>query len=113
MPLLDRNKFPPGGFPYREPSVNWTAPRDGLDFRLRARQIQAVRIANPAAGLNPDIRACEESLDLYTCTRLGNDPTWCVAPTDPVARVLAAAQATPPRCGGCGHRRARRAKAKA
>lgn len=106
MPLLNRNDFPPGGFPYREPSLNWVAPRDGAPFGLRVQQIQAVRIANPSAGLNPTKEACEDALDLYTCTRLGNDPAWCVAPADPVAKALAAAR-KPPRCGGCGQRRER------
>lgn len=104
MPLLDRNHFPPGGFTYREPSINWSAPRQGLPFAMVAAQIQAVRIANPNAGLDPSMTACETALDVYTCTRLKDSPEWCVVPTDPVARVKAAAAKAAVPCPSCGHR---------
>lgn len=104
MPLLNRNNFPPGGFQYFEPKLNWWAPRDGIGFNLKAQQIQAVRVANPASGLDPSYEACEEALELYTCTRLANDPKWCVAVTSPVAQSIAASRKVP-KCGGCGARR--------
>lgn len=106
MPLLDRNKFPPGGFPYREPSLNWSAPADGAPFNDRVRQMQAVRAANPTAALDPTFDACAAALDLYTCTRLKNDPAWCAPATDPVVRAVVKARATRPPCKTCGKRRA-------
>lgn len=90
MPLLNRNDFPPGGFPYREPSLNWSAPADGAPFDIRVSQIQSVRAANPAATLSPDRRDCEAALDLYTCARLHNDPRWCAVVTNASARALPA-----------------------
>lgn len=106
MPLLSRSHFPPGGFPYREPSLNWSAPADGAPFDIRASQIQAVRVANPSAGLNPSLEACADALDLYTCTRLRNAPRWCVSLDSPVARAAIASRRPPP-CAGCGAGRRR------
>lgn len=103
MPLLDRNKFPPGGFAYREAAIDWAAPHDGLGFTLKAQQIQAARLQNPHAGLDPSIYACEESLDVYTCVRLKNDPKWCVPTDDQVAIAAAMARKAVP-CAGCGKR---------
>lgn len=102
MPLLDRNKWPPGGFPYREPSLNWSAPNDGLGFDLRVGQIQAVRLANPSAGLDPSWEACQIALDVYTCTRIKNDPAWCVSGLNPVAIAFDTARKIKPRCATCG-----------
>lgn len=106
MPLISRNNFPPGGFPYREPKLNWSSPRDGAPFNIRVQQMQAVRVANPASGLDPSWDACALALDEYTCARIGYDPTWCVSPADPMAKAIAAAR-KPAKCGGCGQRRAR------
>jgi len=101
MPLLDRRKSPPGGFPYREPSIGWEGPKDGSVFDERVKQIRVARANNPTAGLDPSWDACAEALDLYTCTRLKNDPKWCLVPTDPIA-VAAAKSKTSVPCRGCG-----------
>lgn len=100
MPLLNRNNWPPGGFSYFEPKLNWWAPKDGLSFALKARQIQSVRIANPASGLDPSSEACEADLDAYTCARLGNDPAWCIGATNPVMVATVKARKIVPCCGG-------------
>lgn len=101
MPLLDRSKSPPGGFPYREPSINWSSPADGAIFTERVKQISAARANNPSATLDPSYEACSAALDLYTCARLHNDPKWCVPSGDAVARTLAQARQPVP-CAGCG-----------
>ncbi len=107
-------KAPPGGFPYREPSIAWVAPRDGAMFDARVRQISAARANNPSATLDPSFDACAASLDLYTCARLKNDPKWCVAATDAVARTAVKARAPIPcaHCGSGARRRAQRESSK-
>lgn len=105
--LLNRNNWPPGGFAYFEPKLNWRAPADGLSFFLKAQQIQAVRAANPASGLDPSLEACAEALDTFTCARLANDPAWCASTTAPVMIAVVAARKSHAGCGGCGARRAR------
>lgn len=107
MPLLDRSRMPPGGFPYREPAINWRVPTTDLylPFDMVARTIAMARINNPHAGLNPDLNACRDALDLYTCTRLNNDPKWCVAVGDPVAIAIDQTRKAVHRCGGCGQRK--------
>ncbi len=107
MPLLDRSKSPPGGFPYREPSINWTSPADGAVFDIRVRQIQQARANNPSMGLDPDYNACSDALDTYTCTRLKNDHKWCVVAVDPVAAALVASRKSKP-CSSCGVSRKKR-----
>ena len=107
MPLINRRNSPPGGFPYREPRLQWAAPRDGATFDIRARQIQTLRLANPTAGLDPTFEACASALDAYTCERLGNDPAWCATPASAVARTAARASRTVAPCPSCGKRRTR------
>ena len=106
MPLLDRYKMPPGGFQYREPSLNWTVPNPGVPFDMVAREIQALRMNNPRAGLNPDLEACRNALDLYTCTRLRNNPKWCTPTPSAQAAMRAAyvAQAAK-KCSSCGKKK--------
>lgn len=109
MPLIDRSKSPPGGFPYREPSIAWKSPADGAVFVERVKQISAARVNNPTSGLDPTYEACGRDLDAYTCTRLKNDPKWCVVEGDPVAKALAISRAPRP-CAGCGTSRKRTSK---
>lgn len=104
MPLKSRDQFPPGGFLYREPLLHWSPPDPKQPFNLIAAQIQAVRLANPWAGLNPDYAACQAALDAYNTERLGNDPKWCWPTASAVA--LAAERARQPvPCAACGSRR--------
>ncbi len=100
MPLLNRNNSPPGGFPYREPSIGWVSPNDGAIFTERVKQISAARANNFGAGLDPTYEACADALDKATCKRLNNDPKWCVSASDGVARVIL--QRVPTPCAGCG-----------
>ncbi len=77
--LKDRHIMPRGGFPFREPTLNW--PPKGWnpyrDFNLIVGEIQMVRIQNPQAGLNPDREAVAAALDAYQCARLHNEERWC------------------------------------
>lgn len=106
MPLLSRANFPPGGFLYREPALNWEAPRQGLPFEMVVAQIQAVRAANPSTRLSTAATVCADALDAYTCARLHNDPRWCVSEDTVVAKAIQAKRAAVA-CGSCGARRAR------
>lgn len=103
MPLLDPNKFPPGGFPYFEPSINWRAPRDGQSLKTTAQRLQTVRSQNPFAGLDPSFEACLEAVENYTCARLKNNPRWCTSTLEQAARLKAARAITG--CAGCGKKK--------
>ena len=103
--LIDTNKFPPGGFPYREAALNWTAPNYGLPFSMIVEQIQAVRAHNPASGLNPSYAACALALETYTCARLKCDPQWCWSEEGRMAAAVRRAASTPLPCATCGGRR--------
>ena len=85
--LKDRNIMPRGGFPFREPSLNW--PEKGWnpfrEFNLIAHEIQMVRMQNPQAGLNPDIVVCRNDLDAFQCARLHNDERYCQQIPEPQA----------------------------
>lgn len=107
MPLLDRTKMPPGGFYYREPSVNWSTSNAYLPFDMIVGEIQAVRVANPVSGLDPTTVACEEALDTYTCARLKNDSKWCSGGV--VAAAVAASRKVSSGCSSCGAKRKRTA----
>lgn len=102
MPLRDRTKLPPGGFPYREPKINWSVPYALLEFNLIAKQIQQARLNNLHAGLDPDLFACKKALDDYTCARLHNDPAFCISPDSPLALAV---EEKPRGCSSCGRRK--------
>jgi len=110
MPLIDRSKSPPGGFPYREPAIAWSSPNDGAIFSERVKQISAARANNPSVALDPSYEACALALDVYTCTRLHNDPKWCVTVGDPVALALQQSRKPLP-CAGCSSGRKKRSNA--
>lgn len=107
--LINMTNFPPGGWKYREPSLNWELPRDiamlGLDDAVQA--LQMVRAQNPAADLSPSYKDCLEAIKLYTCVRLKYDPRWCGLPPAEQQKVNEAR--TPKgvsfrKCAGCGRR---------
>lgn len=102
MPLRDRNIMPPGGFLYTEDKLKWTTPNPYLPFSLIAYQIQSVRVANPTAGLNPALDACELDLDRATCARLKNHPKWCETGMVAVVREQSAG------CKTCGKKKKRK-----
>ncbi len=104
MPLLNRNSLPPGGFFYREPSLNWSTPDGKQPFDLIVAQIQRVRMQNPAAGLDPSTDAIAADLEAYTCARLRNDPRFCSGDRAAVAAAAATTRKPVP-CASCGHRR--------
>lgn len=122
MPLLNRYLMPHGGFPYAEHLPNsrvWRTANPFLPFDMIAEQIQEVRIKNPLAALNPTLEACRTDLDAYTCKRLKYHPKWCSPEGSAIALAQAAPLAAQPstrtavrRCGGCGARKAARAKIK-
>lgn len=114
MTLINRTDFPPQGYLYFEPALNWRASRElasqGLDIVARA--LQQARVNNPQAGLDPSYEACVEAVGAYTCARLsprlraiycGGEP----ATEQEKAQVEAARKSAgkPRGCGGCGGRR--------
>jgi hypothetical protein len=103
MPLLDPNKFPPRGFSYFEPSINWRPPKLGLSLGAVAKQLQVARAQNPFAGLDPSFEACWEAVESYTCARLHNDLRWCAATPEQAAQIKEARKVTG--CAGCGKRK--------
>jgi hypothetical protein len=106
MPLLDPSKYPPGGFSYFEPSINWRAPATGLPIGMVAEQVQMARAQNPFAGLNPSYEACYAAVERYTCARLKNNPRWCVVDAQQAAQLRAVRKAAAV-CGGCGKKKSK------
>lgn len=90
MPLLNPHTFPPGGFDYFEPSINWRPPTRGQSLAQVTRQLQTARAQNPFAGLDPSYEACWTSIETYTCARLHNNPRHC---TRTAAQAKAAREA--------------------
>lgn len=103
--LINLTKFPPGGYKYREPSINWVMPSEialiGLDDAVRA--LQMARANNPSSGLDPSYSACLEAIKKYTCTRLNNDPRWCDLPPEELQKRSSIGMIGRP-CAGCGRR---------
>lgn len=82
--LINTRDFPPGGYLYREPELNWVAPEPLQGLEHTARQLQMVRSQNLAAGLDPSYDACVDAIKDYTAHRLNYNPKWCGTPPDPV-----------------------------
>lgn len=102
MPLITRQKMPPGGFFFREPTLNWSTPNPFLPFDMIVRQIQSLRVSNQAAGLNPAGEAIAAELEAYTCARLNGDLRWCSPPQSAVAQLMESQRKETKKCAGCG-----------
>lgn len=102
--LINTRDFPPGGYLYREPSLNWEAPEPLQGLEHTARQLQMVRAQNPASNLDPSYEACLDAIKDYTAHRLNYDPKWCGVPPEPLNSVGNPTQKTVRGCKGCGRR---------
>lgn len=108
MPLRDRNQMPPGGFPFKEPSLKWPSKKWNpfRDFWTIVGEIQMVRVQNPASGLDPSRRTVAQALDDYTCGRLQNSPRWCKGTKEQEAQEQAARNSTKRKsCSTCGKKK--------
>lgn len=110
MPLIDRSKMPPGGFPFREPTLNWSLPpsEQFIGFWHTVEAVQRVRAQNMNKGLDPSRAAVARAVDEYQCARLKGDERWCQAEESAEAKAeqARAVQATPrKKCGTCGGRK--------
>lgn len=116
MRLTNTSDFPPHGFQYYEPSLDWRAPHDlalqGMPFVAKA--LQMVRAQNPASGLDPSYEACVTAISEFTCARLAQWPDklahFCggepVTEQEKAAAAAAQRVASAPRgCASCGGRR--------
>ena len=103
MPLYSRRGLVNGDYQFRQPEINW-AGRDQL-FDVMARKIQQARLNNPRAGLNPDLGACADDLETYTCERLHHHPAWCVPPKEGAMAAAVVQQREVKGCAACGSRR--------
>lgn len=102
--LTNLREFPPHGYIYREPSLNWEMPREVAMIGLReaAQALQQVRLQNPASGLDPNYAACVEAIKTYTCVRLKYDPRWCGLPPAEEQKLNALKYPQSKRgCAGC------------
>lgn len=111
MTLLNLTNFPPGGWKYREPSLNWTNPDplNGIGLDAAVKMLQTVRLQNIEAhpNLDPSYAACREAIIAYTCHRLNYDPRWCGLPPAEVQRIassLPKGVSSKKRCASCGRR---------
>lgn len=109
MKLINTSNFPPHGFLFYQPELNWRAPRElaqqGLDAVARA--LQSVRANNPQAGLDPSYEACVAAIGAYTCARLAgtkafNDFCGGEPVTAQERAAVAAAQKRAAKVGGGG-----------
>lgn len=72
-------KFPPGGWIYFQPEIGWNAPLPLAHDRYQtARDIVAVRRANPHKNLSTDEAAALADLETYTAYRLKMDPHYVI-----------------------------------
>lgn len=103
--LTNTTEFPPGGYSYFEPSINFRVPNDIAMLGLSdvARALQMARAQNPTSGLNPDYQACLQAVKAYTCARLNNDPRYCNSLT-PITVDNSKPRSGPRPCAGCGRR---------
>lgn len=101
---LAKSNFPPGGFTYREPSLNWVATPElaGMGHKEVAKALQTVRIQNPTSGLNPEMSACLQAVIDYTCARL---PEWCEDERDVSFEAIPTKGKKKKKCASCGKRR--------
>lgn len=77
--LKSRSKYPPGGWRFREPAMNWILP-SGLGFKQAVEAITNKRKQNPRFKLPTDSVTVEAELDSFTCALLKNDPYYCDGP---------------------------------
>jgi hypothetical protein len=70
------DKFPPRGFIFRQPEIQWQVPQETAMLGLRdaARALQMARAQNVDSGLDPSYEACERAIRDYTCERMKSDP---------------------------------------
>jgi hypothetical protein len=76
MTLTNRRDFPPKGYQFYEPAINWRAPQDLATQGLKAvaLALQKVRAQNPQVGLDPSLDACINAICEFTCARLAPWP---------------------------------------
>lgn len=108
MTYLDVNRFPPGGWKYREPSLSWTNPdpMNGEGFEHAVALIQMVRAQNIEAHpeLDPSFSACAKALIDYTCLRIHHDRRFCGLPSYEQQLINAKDPHYGRRCASCGRR---------
>jgi len=101
--LIDRNKFPPGGWVFRQPETNWTAPTPmASNFLDTVKQIIAHRNLNPGFPYSTVAETVGWELENYTCLRLKNNPQYCHSDEPHAAARIATKNVTPKRrCRSC------------
>lgn len=88
-------KFPPGGWIFLQPELNWNAPLPLAHDRYQtARDIVAVRRANPHKNLSTDESSALADLETYTAYRLKMDPHYVIG-GEPVAQKKTQVSAAP------------------
>lgn len=86
--LKSTDDFPPGGWIYFEPKLNWSMPSPMQPFNLCVKDMQTIRSQNLFAGLSPEAADCAKDLGAYTCARLRNDPHYCIDEASPVGSAI-------------------------
>lgn len=75
MRIQNPTVLPPGGWPYTQPETGWRVPDAMSSFSNVVSAIVEHRRGNRLPGA--DVETASIDLHSYTCTRLGNDPTYC------------------------------------
>lgn len=107
MLALHPNKFPPGGYQYRErpPLHKWTAKDTMTGLGATIASVQQLRLNNPNAGLDPSWEACAADVIAFNCARLGYNPEWCTGGPPSAAPAVAVTTRKRAGCSSCGGRR--------
>lgn len=94
---------PPGGYPYIQPEPKGQKFHAEPMIEAQARIVLAYRKGN---GLErATLKECIVDIDRYTCSRLGNNPSFCIACNQDAPDAITLANNTPGLngpCAGCG-----------
>lgn len=69
--FLEGKLWPPGGWAFYQPETNWNAPAPlQHNFDQQVKNIQTMRMNNPAKSLSTDLPNCAADLEMFTEARL-------------------------------------------
>lgn len=105
MKLKNRNKYPPGGFPYQCPKCPWKVPNPMGQWSENVKAIALHRDLNPDHKLASSVDAVEEDYEEQVCLKLGKSHLWCMEPVEVQVREKLKTQKQTKGCPTCGRKR--------
>lgn len=101
MSLIRRDgSMPPGGYYFQDPRTSMKFDGMSVTFNEQINKIISHRLLNPKQYPTTDPQYLDfdlvgHELDAYTCTRLGNHPTFCKNASSPASAPRYVAQTCP------------------